>query len=392
MIKFDCPYYKKHGGCGGCNLLEYDYDTQLKMKKESVEKLLKPFCKVESIIGMEEPLHYRNKVHAVFTSDKKGNVISGVYEEGTHKVVPIDSCLIENEAADKIILTIRKLLPSFKIKTYDEDRQTGLLRHVLIRTAHKTGQIMVVLVMGSNIFPSKNNFVKALLKEHPEITTIVMNVNDKRTSMVLGEREQVLYGKGYIEDELCGNVFKLSPKSFYQVNSVQTEILYNKAIEYAGLDKLGRDAVIIDAYCGIGTIGITAASRMTGGSVIGVELNKDAVKDAIANAKRNNIENIRFFCDDAGKFMTRMAAEGAKADVVFMDPPRTGSDEAFISCVAKLAPAKIVYVSCGPDTLARDLVSFKKKGYEVKKAVAVDLFPGTKHTEIVCLLSKKCPV
>ena len=390
-MKYNCPYDKK---CGGCNLLKHDYAEQLKIKKAALAKLLAPYGRLTEVIGMDEPLHYRNKVHAVFTTDRKGNVISGVYEEGTHKVVAVDNCLIENEKADEIIATIRKLIPSFKLKVYDEDRRTGLFRHVLIRTAHSTGQIMVVLVLSSTMFPSKNNFVKALLKEHPEITTIVMNINDKRTSMVLGDREQTLYGKGYIEDVLCGNTFRISPKSFYQINSVQTEILYNKAIEFAGLT--GNETVI-DAYCGIGTIGITAASYMAGqaggkgGNVIGVELNTDAVKDAIANAKRNNMDNIRFYCDDAGKFMTRMAADGQHADVVFMDPPRSGSDETFLNCVAKLAPKKIVYISCGPDTLARDLGVLKKKGYRVEKMVGVDLFPMTGHVETVVLLSHKKP-
>mgnify|MGYP002297103104 CR=1 FL=1 len=373
-------------------MLKHDYAEQLKIKKAALAKLLAPYGRLTEVIGMDEPLHYRNKVHAVFTTDRKGNVISGVYEEGTHKVVAVDNCLIENEKADEIIATIRKLIPSFKLKVYDEDRRTGLFRHVLIRTAHSTGQIMVVLVLSSTMFPSKNNFVKALLKEHPEITTIVMNINDKRTSMVLGDREQTLYGKGYIEDVLCGNTFRISPKSFYQINSVQTEILYNKAIEFAGLT--GNETVI-DAYCGIGTIGITAASYMAGqaggkgGNVIGVELNTDAVKDAIANAKRNNMDNIRFYCDDAGKFMTRMAADGQHADVVFMDPPRSGSDETFLNCVAKLAPKKIVYISCGPDTLARDLGVLKKKGYRVEKMVGVDLFPMTGHVETLVKLSLK---
>lgn len=375
-------------------MLKHDYAEQLKIKKAALAKLLAPYGRLTEVIGMDEPLHYRNKVHAVFTTDRKGNVISGVYEEGTHRVVAVDNCLIENEKADEIIATIRKLIPSFKLKVYDEDRRTGLFRHVLIRTAHSTGQIMVVLVLSSTMFPSKNNFVKALLKEHPEITTIVMNINDKRTSMVLGDREQTLYGKGYIEDVLCGNTFRISPKSFYQINSVQTEILYNKAIEFAGLT--GNETVI-DAYCGIGTIGITAASYMAGqagekgGNVIGVELNTDAVKDAIANAKRNSMDNIRFYCDDAGKFMTRMAADGRHADVVFMDPPRSGSDETFLNCVARLAPKKIVYISCGPDTLARDLGVLKKKGYRVEKMVGVDLFPMTEHVETVVLLSRKTP-
>ena len=294
MKKEICPYAKK---CGGCDYQGMEYSDQLKEKQKMVEKLLKSFAPVKPIIGMENWLHYRNKVHAVFDRDKKGNIISGVYEKNSHRVVNVDSCMIENEKADAIIVTIRKLLKSFKIKTYDEDSGYGLLRHVLIRTGHKTGQILVVLVLSSPILPSKNNFVKALRKEHPEITSIVINVNDRRTSMVLGEREIVLYGKGFIEDELCGLTYRISPKSFYQVNPVQTEKLYQTAIDYAGLT--GKE-VVVDAYCGIGTIGMTASAKAK--EVIGVELNKDAVKDAIANAKRNNIKNVRFYEKDAGDF------------------------------------------------------------------------------------------
>lgn len=384
MIKFDCPYYKK---CGGCNLLEYSYEEQLEIKKKEVAALLSTFCRLSNITGMKEPFHYRNKVHAVYTSDKKGNITCGVYEENSHKVVPVENCLIENEKAGEIIKTIKNMLPSFKLKTFDEDTGRGFFRHVLIRVGHVTGQIMVVLVVADNVFPSKNNFVKALRQKHPEITTIVMNVNNKRTSMVLGDRENVLYGKGYIEDVLCGHTFRISASSFYQINSVQTEILYNLAIDFAGLT--GKERVI-DAYCGIGTIGITAAPKAK--EVIGVELNKAAVADAKLNAKANNINNIKFFADDAGKYMTAMAAKGEHADVVFMDPPRSGSSEEFIKSVAKLAPERVVYISCGPDTQARDLKLFKKLGYTVKKAEAVDLFPGTKHVETVCLLSRKASV
>ena len=215
---------------------------------------------------MEEPFYYRNKVHAVFDRDKKGNIISGIYEKNSHRVVPIEKCFIEDQKSGEIIQTIRKLCKSFKIKTYDEDTGYGLLRHVLVRFGYHTGEYMVVLVLGSPIMPSKNNFVKALRKEHPEITTVVVNVNDKRTSMVLGDKEQVIYGKGYIEDILLGKRFRISPKSFYQVNPLQTEKLYGKAIEYAGLT--GKE-VVIDAYCGIGTIGIIAAG--SAGKVYGIE-------------------------------------------------------------------------------------------------------------------------
>ncbi len=376
-----CPVSKK---CGGCKWIDKEYAVQLKEKEKWVKELLAPFCKMEPIIGMENPTHYRNKVHAVFGEDRKHNIISGIYEEGTHKIVPVDSCLIENEKADAIIVSIRELLKSFKIRPYNEDTGYGLLRHVLIRTGHVTGQIMVVLVLGSPIMPSKNNFVKALLKLHPEITTIVVNVNNRGTSMILGDKEQVIYGKGYIEDKLCGKTFRISPKSFYQVNPIQTEKLYNKALEFADLK--GKETVV-DAYCGTGTIGLIASDKA--GKVIGVELNGDAVKDAKENAKRNNISNIQFYQNDAGKFLVEMAEQKAKVDVVLMDPPRSGSDEAFLSSVVKIKPEKVVYISCNPETLARDLKFLTKQGYEVKRAVACDMFPFTSHCESICLLSSK---
>ena len=258
------------------------------------------------------------------------------------------------------------------------------MRHVLVRRGFSTDEIMVVLVIGSPIFPSKNNFVKALRKKYPQITTVVLNVNDKKTSMVLGERDIVIYGKGYIRDTLCGCTFRISPQSFYQVNPVQTEILYKTAIEYAGL---GRKETVIDAYCGIGTIGLVAAKRAK--NVIGVELNPDAVRDARINAKENKITNARFYQGDAGEFMENMAENGEHADVVFMDPPRTGSDKKFMSSVIKLNPSRIVYISCGPETLARDLEYLTKHGYDVRKIQPVDMFSFTDHCENICLLTKK---
>ncbi len=376
-----CPYAKK---CGGCDYQGMDYAKQLHEKQEFVRKNVGAYCKVLPIIGMEQPYHYRNKVHAVFDIAKGGTVISGVYKAGTHDVVNIDACQIEDEIADAIIRDIRGLLRSFKIKTYDEDTGYGLLRHVLVRRGFHSGEVMVVLVLGSPILPSKNNFVKALRKLHPEITTVVLNVNDKKTSMVLGEKETTIYGKGYIEDTLCGCTFRISPKSFYQVNPVQTEILYNKAIEYARLT--GKEKVV-DAYCGIGTIGIIASKKAK--EVVSVELNKDAVRDAITNAKRNQIKNVQFYHADAGKFMVDMSAQGADVDVVFMDPPRAGSDEAFLSSVVKLSPKRVVYVSCNPETLARDLKYLTKHGYEAVECQPVDMFPHTKHVETVALLSLK---
>ncbi|MFT4104383.1 MAG: 23S rRNA (uracil(1939)-C(5))-methyltransferase RlmD [Lacrimispora sp.] len=373
-----CPVFHK---CGGCQILDMPYEKQLEQKQKQLEKLLKPYCKVEPIIGMENPFHYRNKVHAVFDHDRKGNPISGVYEANSHQVVPVESCLIEDQKADEIIGTIRGMLKSFKIRTYDEDTGYGLLRHVLVRRGFSTGEIMVVLVTASPILPSKNNFVKELRRKHPEITTIIQNVNDRDTSMVLGDKENVLYGKGYIEDILCGCRFRISSKSFYQVNPVQTEVLYDLAIKSAGL--IGKERVI-DAYCGIGTIGLVASKYAK--EVIGVELNRDAVRDAVENAKINGIKNARFFCNDAGKFMVNMAEDGESVDVVFMDPPRSGSTEEFIDSVAKIKPEKVIYVSCGPETLVRDLEHFRKKGYEARKVWGIDMFPGTNHTEVVVLL------
>lgn len=376
-----CPLYHK---CGGCQLQGIPYKKQLEMKQKMLEKLLGRFGKLESIIGMENPYFYRNKVHAVFDREKNGTIISGVYQSGTHQVIPVDSCQIEDPRADAIIGSIRVLIKSFKIKIFDEDTGYGFFRHVLIRTGHVSGEIMVVLVTAAPVFPSKNNFVKELLKLHPEITTVVQNVNGKKTSMILGDKEQVLYGKGYIEDRLCGFWFRISPKSFYQINPVQTEILYKKAIEFASLT--GKETVI-DAYCGIGTIGMVASKKAKG--VIGIELNKDAVKDAIANAKRNQIKNMRFFAQDAGKFMVQMAGKKQKADVVFMDPPRAGSDKTFLNSIIALKPKKVVYVSCNPETLERDLAYLTKRGYKVERMVGVDMFSFTKHVETVTLLVRK---
>ena len=367
--------------CGGCKWIDKEYSEQVKLKEKQLKSLIGPFCKLEPFVEMEEPIHYRNKVNAAFGEDRRHNAVSGIYEQKSHRIVPIDSCLIENEKADAIIVSIRKLLKSFKIRPYNEDTGYGLLRHVMVRTGHVTGQIMVVLVLGSPILPSKNNFVKALRKEHPDITTIVVNVNNRNTSMVLGDKEQVIYGKGYIEDVLCGKTFRISPKSFYQVNPIQTEKLYAKALEFAALS--GKETVV-DAYCGTGTIGMIASDKA--GKVIGVELNNDAVKDARNNAKQNGIKNIQFYNNDAGKFLVEMAEQGAKVDVVLMDPPRSGSDEAFLSSVIKIKPKKVVYISCNPETLARDLKYLTKYGYKAERAVGVDMFPWTEHVECVIMM------
>lgn len=370
-----CPVAEK---CGGCQMLDMEYEKQLELKKKRLEELLEGICPVKGMIGMENPFHYRNKVHAVFDHDRRGNAISGIYQENSHKVVPVERCMIEDEKADEIIGTIRGMLRSFKIRTYDEDTGYGLLRHVLIRRGFTTDEIMVVLVTASPVFPSKNNFVKALRAKHPEITTIIQNINGRGTSMVLGDKEHVLYGKGYIVDELCGCRFRISSKSFYQINPAQTEVLYQKAMELAGFT--GKETVI-DAYCGIGTIGIIASHEAA--SVVGVELNPDAVRDAITNAKLNKRSNITFYCNDATRFLTNMAERGEKADVVIMDPPRSGSTEEFMASIGKMGAKKVIYISCNPETLARDLKYMKKMGYRAVEGWGVDMFPATAHVEVV---------
>ena len=375
-----CPVSRR---CGGCQFLDIPYVKQLQHKQKQVEDLLKGICPVKKITGMENPFYYRNKVHAVF-GYQKGKAISGVYEEGTHEIVPVEQCMIEDKKADEIIGTIRGMLKSFKIKTYDEDTGYGLLRHVLVKRGFATNQVMVVLVTASPVFPSRNNFVKALREKHPEITTIIQNINDRGTSMVLGDREKVLFGKGYIEDVLCGYTFRISSKSFYQINPVQTEKLYAKAMELAGLT--GKETVI-DAYCGTGTIGIIASGNAR--DVIGVELNRDAIRDARMNARENKIRNVRFVPGDAGWFMEGMAAEGEKVEVVLMDPPRSGSDRKFLHSLLTLSPEKIVYVSCNPESLARDLACLTKRDYLVKKMQPVDMFPLTDSVEVVCLLENR---
>ena len=376
-----CPVYKK---CGGCQLQNLSYPEQLRFKQAKVIRLLKGFGKVQPIIGMDKPYHYRNKVQAAFFTNRQGRIISGVYQSGTHHIVGVDSCQIEDELSDKIIVAVRKLLPSFRLTTYNEDTGKGFLRHVLVKRGFATNEVMLVLVTGTAVFPSRNNFVKEITKQFPQIKTVVQNVNPYRTNLVLGDKQTVLYGKGTIEDVLCGCRFRISPKSFYQINPVQTEILYNKAMEFA--DMSGSETVL-DAYCGIGTIGIVAAKRGAG-QVIGVELNGDAVRDARANAKANALDNIRFFKGDAGEFMQAVAAEKEQLDVVLMDPPRAGSSEQFLDALIRLSPKTVVYVSCNPETLARDLQYLRQKSrYKVQKIQPVDMFPHTAHVECVVLLS-----
>ncbi|MBQ5995809.1 MAG: 23S rRNA (uracil(1939)-C(5))-methyltransferase RlmD [Clostridia bacterium] len=374
-----CPYRKS---CGGCQLLNMTHSEQLTHKQRTAVRLLGKFGHVSEIIGMDYPYHYRNKAQYAFKFFR-GKILCGVYQSSSHRVVDIESCLITSPTADRIALTVKKLLKSFKLKAYDENTRQGFLRHLLIKNGFKSGEVMVVLVTGTQEFPKKRSFVNALLKAHPEITTVVQNVNNRFTSMVLGEKSEVLYGDGKITETLCGLKFRISPKAFYQINPIQTEVLYNKALELADFK---GDESIIDAYCGTGTIGLIASKSVK--SVIGVEINADAVKDARENAKLNGIKNEKFYTADAGSFMTELAEKGEKTDAVIMDPARAGADKAFLSSLVKLSPEKVVYISCNPETLSRDLAYLTRNGYKVKKIQPVDMFPHTDHVETVVLMSK----
>jgi len=380
MDHVPCPQLKK---CGGCQMQHLPYAKQMGIKQGKVNALMGRFCRVEDILGMDEPYHYRNKVQAAFGTDAHGKIISGVYQSSTHRIVNVTDCMLEDVTADAIIADIRKMMPEFKMTAYDERRASGWLRHVLVKRSFSTNEVMVVLVAATPIFKLQKPFLSALLQKHQEITTVILNVNGRFTSLVLGEKEKLLYGPGYIEDVLCGLRFRISAKSFYQINPVQTERLYNTAISFAGLT--GKERVL-DAYCGTGTIGLVASRHAA--QVAGVELNRDAVRDAIANARANGIKNCWFTCADAGKFMTEMASQGESCDVVFMDPPRAGSDRAFLSALLQMAPKRIVYVSCNPETLARDVGVLSDGGYRVKRVQPVDMFPHTEHVETVVLMSR----
>lgn len=373
--------------CGGCPMLGLDYAEQLKQKEAAVRKLVGKYGPVAPIRGAENPCHYRNKVISTFAAGPGGKLVSGIYAAGTHKVLPVESCLLQDEVLDTVMQAVRAAASTCRYQPYNEDKGTGLLRHCLLRRGVVSGQVMVVLVTAQPVLPGAKNFVRALLaeaeKRHVSVTTVVQNYNPRRTSVVLGEEEKVLYGKGFILDTLCGKTYALSPRSFYQINHDQTEVLYGLAVEAARLT--GKE-VVLDAYCGIGTIGLTASGRAK--QVVGVELNRDAVHDAIGNAKHNGVKNARFFAADATQWIGEAAAAGERADVIFMDPPREGSTPQFIESVARMAPKRVVYVSCNPVTLARDLELLTRKGYKVESSTPVDMFPHSEHIETVCLLSK----
>lgn len=377
--KFRCPVYKK---CGGCQL-DVTYPQQLSYKQRTITSLLGKFHKIDPIIGMDDPFHYRCKVSTAF-GYSHGRVISGVWQSSAGKLTPVDDCALEDERAGAIIAAIKELLPSFKLRTYDERSGIGFLRFVMIRIGKQSGEILVALGTGSDILPMAKNFAVALAKKCPDITTIVRCISTDRLNLLLGREETVLHGPGYITDRLCGYNFRISARSFFQINPVQTEKLYATAVEFAQLD--GRQTVI-DAYCGVGTIGIIASKGAK--TVIAAEVNGDAVKNARENVRLNGIKNVEVIKADAGEFMADLAEDGKKIDVVFTDPPRAGCSRQFLSSLVKLAPAKVIYVSCNPETQARDLQYLTANGYKVDRIRPVDMFPFTRHIECVVKLSRK---
>lgn len=374
-----CPVIKK---CGKCHNVGVPYKQQLTQKQKKLEQLLKPYCKVHPIEGMDNPFGYCKSIKAV-VGHQKGEAKLGVYKPGTHNFVPVDHCLIEDEQVRAIAETIRKMLKSFKIRTYDENSGYGLLRYIVVKKAAVSGQILAALVTASPVFPSKNNFVKALKQKHPEITTIVQNVNERVVNTGLGQQEKVLYGKGYIEDQLGGFTVRITARSKYPANPMQAEVLYKRVAGAAGFT--GKE-VVLDAYGEGGMMAMTAAKQAA--RVIGVESSKDDVRLAADNAKANQIKNVQFYQNDADKLLRQVKANNEKVDVVIFKPSNVRNTVEFFEALSSAKPKKVVYVSGNTMTLEKDFAYFAKVGYKPMKAWGVDVMPWSGNVETVCLMSK----
>lgn len=378
-----CPYSLK---CGGCAYLHMDYAYELQLKKQQLIDLVNSQglrLKVHDVCGMAAPCAYRNKIIMSFGRHGK-QVQFGFYSDYSHEIVDIKNCLNHDEVSNRILQTIKELVIKYRVEIYDEDRRTGFLRHVMIRRGFMSNQTLVCFVGAQKVWPGSKNFVSELIQCCPEVTSVVQNTNSRKTSVVLGDEEKVLYGRGFIIDKLLGVKYTISAKSFYQINHDQTEKLYAKAIE---LMALKGNEMVYDMYCGIGTIGISAASKAK--KVIGVEVNRQAVEDAKKNAAVNQIKNVEFVCEDASAYMKKAAAQRRMVDAVFIDPPRSGSDEAFLTALANMKPKQIVYVSCNPQTQMRDIKVLMKYGYQAKECYPFDMFPRTAHVESITLLVRK---
>ena len=374
----DCPYY---GRCGGCDFRHLSYREELWAKRQRVQDALTRLggsdVEVEEILGAADPLYYRNKSQYPVSAGKVG-----FYRARTHDVVDIEHCLIQKPQADAAAAALRDYLRDFAVPSYDEKTGRGLLRHLYVRTNRRGESLVCVLANGERL-PHEEELVGRLRRAVPDCVGVVLGVNTRRGNTILGERYRTLWGADTLEDELCGLTFRLSVPSFYQVNRDQAEVLYRKAVEYAGLT---GGELVVDLYCGAGTI--TQVMAGGAGRVIGAEIVPEAIEDARENARRNGIENVEFFCGDAAQLAADFAGRGLRPDVICVDPPRKGLAPGVIAAAAQMAPQRVVYVSCDPGTLGRDVKRFAEYGYRVQRAAACDLFPGTRHVETVCLLSK----
>lgn len=386
-IDSDCIYDSR---CGGCAYRHISYKEELNIKRQTVTDALQRIgglaIEAKEILSIKEPIHYRNKAQIPVGLSDEGNLQIGFYSKRTHRIIDSDSCLLQSEDFHSIIPLIRKYIAENPVTIYDEKTGRGLLRHIYLRQARKTKEIMVCLVINGDTIPKKDRLIDLLLSSDKNIKSIVLNINKKNTNVILGEECRTIWGSDYIEDELCGLTFRISPLSFYQVNPEGTELLYKKAKQYAGLT--GKE-ILLDLYCGTGTIGLTMADKAK--SLIGVEIIPQAIENAKENAKLNNIENARFICDDATGAARTLYDDGIRPNVVILDPPRKGCSREVIETVSVMGPDRVVYVSCDPATLARDLAVFSELGYEAKEATAVDMFPRTTHVETVVLLSQRRP-
>ena len=381
----DCNTYKR---CGGCNLRHVKYEETLKMKQNAVQSLvnktLKNKLQVKETVGMENPLHYRNKAQYPIGINKKGEPVIGVFANRTHEVIPIDNCLIQNKKSEEIAKFIIEFIKEKNISIYDEKTGKGLVRHIVTKVGIKTGEIMCVIVINGHKIPNENELVENLKTRYPEIKAIVKNINMKNTNVILGQENINLYGNGYIEDILGEYKFKISSLSFYQVNPVQAEKLYNLGVSMAEITK---NDVVFDLYCGIGTISLFMSKFAK--KVYGIEIVEEAVKMAKENAKNNNVSNTEFFAGDVEIVLDDLINnKGLKADVVMFDPPRKGLDKKSIDNILNIRPKKIVYISCNPATLIRDLADFENE-YDIKTIIPVDMFPYTSHIECVSVLQHK---
>lgn len=377
-----CPYQKE---CGGCQFMHMSYEYEIEQKKKFLNSLFQGIKNIPEIevISTYEAHHYRNKSQMTYKLSKTKKVVCGFYEEYSHRLITVEDCMLQSKASNKIIKELNQVLSKHKIRPYDEATRTGVLRHVLIRYGFQTKELMLVLVTNGEIFPGRGNVIKDLLKLNLNITTIVQNYNARDTSIVLGDKNKVLYGPGFIYELVGEYKFKISPNSFFQVNSLGMKKLYSLAINQTQIKKTD---IVIDAYCGVGTISIFASKYAK--EVIGVELNKYAVIDANMNAKINQIKNVSFVCDDATNYITNAAKNRVKLDCLIMDPPRDGSTPQFINAIGYLKPRTVIYISCNPLTLKRDLNLFKEF-YQIKSILGYDNFPRTKHIEVITLLELK---